>query len=59
MNLKEKVNIIVLYRPPSNPQVTSDLTFLEWEQVLNNVSLNNNTILVGDFNSHNMLGTVI
>lgn len=48
-NVNPKIDIIACYRAPE-----SSLTTNQWEDILNNVRDNSNTLFVGDFNSHHI-----
>lgn len=48
-NVNPNVNIIVCYRAPG-----FSLSQDKWDEIFNNVKYNSNTIIFGDFNSHNI-----
>lgn len=48
-NVKPKLELIACYRAPE-----SSLTDTQWEDILNNVTDNSHTLLVGDFNAHHI-----
>lgn len=49
-NTNPPVNIIACYRTPG-----TTLSQNQWDVIFNNVKTNSNTIIVGDFNSHNII----
>ena len=54
-NCKENINIIACYRPPSRVHFNTDHSVQDWCNIFDNTKLENKTLMVGDFNSHNVV----